>query len=185
LKYLILFLFTVISHQTFSQDSSLPLDSAKNILYSDSGKPELSKTEIYKKAQDWVSKTFGNYENAVTGDNQESGKLLITSYLPIPHSLYEYVRFDLAIECQDHQYVARISKLDGVSTMRSPARLGARANEIITAKEIAVKAETNRKKKSMAEEALQLARADNEGINNAMYNLLGSLKVSITSKEEQ
>lgn len=185
MKYIILFLFTFFAYQTFAQDGLLPLDSEKNILYSDSGKPELSKTEIYKKAQEWVSKTFGNYENAVTGDSQQSGKLLITSYVPVAHSLYEYVRFDLAIECRDNMYVAKISKLDGISTLRSPARLGVRENDMITAKEIAVKTETNRKKKSVAEEALQLAKAGNEAINNAMYNLLGSLKVSVTAKDSR
>ncbi|MEO6287634.1 MAG: DUF4468 domain-containing protein [Dyadobacter sp.] len=184
MKYTILIVLTFLCQQAFSQDGLLPLDGEKNIQYSDLGKPELGKAEIYKKAQEWVSKTFGNYENAVTGSNQESGKLLITSYVPVSHSLYEYLRFDLSIDCQDHQYVAKISKLDGVSTMRSPARLGPRENDIITAKEILVKTETARKKKS-AEEALQVAKADNESINNTMYNLLGSLKVSITSKDGQ
>jgi hypothetical protein len=185
LKYIILFFITFLGHQTFAQDGLLPLDSVKNILYSDSGKPDLRKMEIYKKAQEWVSKTFGNYENAVTGDSLESGKLFITSYVPVSHPQYEYVRFDLAIESEDNMYLAKISKLDGISTLRSPARLGPRENDMITAKEIAVKAETNRKKKSIAEEALRLAKAGNEAINNAMYNLLGSLKVSDTAKDGQ
>jgi hypothetical protein len=162
-----------------AQDGLLPLDAEKKVLYLDSGKPELSKDEIYKKVQEWVGSIFGNYENAVTADNAEIGKLLITSYVPVSNAMYEYIRFDLTIECQDKQYTARITQLDGISTVRSPARLDAKENDMIAAKEITVKTETNRKKKEAAEDALKVAKADNERINTAMFKVLASLKMFV------
>ena len=155
------------------------MDNDKNIYYSDSGKPALSKDEVYKKVQDWVSKTFGNYANAVTFEDPAAGKLRITSYVPLIHAQYGYVRFDLTVDCQDNQYFAKITNLDGVSPVHSPERLTARENEMVKAKEVVVNAENNRKKRAELENELKLLKADNEGINTALYNLLASLKQSV------
>jgi NACalpha-BTF3-like transcription factor len=181
LKNIILIVLLLIGHNSFSQDGLLPLDANKQVVYTDSGKPELSKNEIFKKAQEWVGKTFGNYENAVTFEDPQVGKLVLTSYAPVPSLTYEYVRFDLTIECTDKQYTVRIDQLDGVSAVHSPQRLGAKDNAAIMEKEVAVKTEQNRKKRTEAEEALKNAKSDLEGINNAMYRLLSGLKVSLTS----
>ncbi|NIJ55010.1 DUF4468 domain-containing protein [Dyadobacter arcticus] len=177
MKHIIIsILFLFLTSYSFAQEGLLPLDQEKNIFYSDSGKPSLAKAELYKKVQDWVSKTFGNYENAVAFEDPNSGKLRITSYVPVIHALYGYVRFDLTIECQDNQYFAKITNLDGISTVHSPERLTAKENDDITAKEIIVNAETNKKKQTEMEDQLKILKADNNGINTAMYNLLASLK---------
>ncbi|WP_229208664.1 DUF4468 domain-containing protein [Dyadobacter luticola] len=165
--------------QTFAQDGLLPLDQEKNIYYSDSGKPELSKNELYKKVQEWVSKTFGNYENAVSFEDSVKGVLRVTSYVPLIHSQYGYVRFDLTVESADNQYFAKITNLDGISTLHSPERLTSKENDNITAKEVIVKAENNKKKRAELEQELKVMKAENEGINTALYNLLGSLKRSL------
>lgn len=176
MKHLLLCSLLLASLHTFAQDGKLPLDAKNNISYTDSGKPQLGKTELHQKIRAWVERKFGNAENAITSDDTQAGIILITSYIPVIHSSYQYVRFDLGIQYKDNQYEARITTLDGVSAEHSPVRLNARENDEITAKEQNVKTESNRKKRKEAEEALQAAKADNEGINTSLYNLLGDLK---------
>lgn len=176
LKYITSILLCWICQSAFCQDGLLPVNEQKNIYYSDLGNPKKNKAEIYKAAQDWVSQTFGNYQNAVKQQDPAAGKLLISSYLRVASSVYDYVGFDLTIECEDNHYRAYIEKLDGVSAQHSPVRLSNKDNEAISAKEVAIKKETSRKAKAEAEDALKTARADNEGINKAMYTLLAGLK---------
>ena len=180
LKHLILILFLFVCQKGFSQTGLLPLDAEKNVFYSDSGKPKKSKSEIFKEAQNWISKTFGNYENAVTFEDPQLGKLILTSYAPVSGIAYEYVRFDLTIECKDEQYNVRIDKLDGISTTHSPKRLGTKDNDAVMEKEVSVKTEQTKKKRTEAETALNNAKADIESINNAMYKLMSDLKLSLT-----
>ncbi|MGV3600004.1 MAG: DUF4468 domain-containing protein [Dyadobacter fermentans] len=176
MKHLILFALLTAATHTFAQDGRLPLDSKNNISYTDSGQPKLSKTELHQKVRAWVDKKFGNAENAITSDDTQASIILITSYIPVIHSSYQYVRFDLGVQYKDNQYDARITTLDGVSAEHSPVRLNAKENDDITAKEQIVKTESNRKKRKEAELNLQAAKADNDGINTSLYNLLGDLK---------
>lgn len=176
MKHLILFALLSAATSAFAQDGRLPLDSKNNISYTDSGQPKFSKAELHQKVRGWVEKKFGNAENAITSDDTQAGIILITSYIPVIHSDYQYVRFDLGVQYKDNQYDARITTLDGVSAEHSPVRLNAKENDDITAKEQIIKTESNRKKRKEAEEALQVVKADNDGINTTLYNLLADLK---------
>ncbi len=135
MKHLILFALLSAGTSAFAQDGRLPLDSKNNISYTDSGQPNLRKTELHQKVRGWVEKKFGNVENAITSDDTQAGIILITSYIPVIHSDYQYVRFDLGVQYKDNQYDARITTLDGVSAEHSPVRLNAKENDNITAKE--------------------------------------------------
>lgn len=170
---------------TFAQDGRLPLDPKNSISYTDSGQPQVSKAEFHQKIRKWVEKKFGNAENAITSDDTQAGIVLITSYIPVIHSNYQYVRFDLGIQYKDNQYAARITTLDGVSAEHSPVRLTAKENDNITAKEQIVKTESSRKKRKEAETELQVAKADNDGINTSLYNLLADLKNYITQPKSE
>lgn len=180
LKYVFLFLLLILARAAFSQEGYLPLDETKKVLYTDMGKVDKSKSELYKMAQAWVAGTFGNYENAISSEDANSGKLIITSYVPVITTLYEYVRFDLTIACTDGKYQARLENLDGVSAIRSPAKLGQPNNDAVAAKEMSVKTETSRKKRAEIEQELHGLRADQESINSAMYKLLASLKQAMS-----
>ena len=184
MKKLLLILLLFIGQKGFSQSGLLPLDAQKNVFYSDSGQPKKSKSEIFKEAQNWISKTFGNYENAVTFEDPQLGKLILTSYAPVSSITYEYVRFDLTIECKDQQYNVRIDKLDGISTTHSPVRLGVKDNDAVMEREVAVKTEQSKKKRTEAENNLKNAKADLDGINNAMFKLMSDLKLSLTASAE-
>ncbi len=166
----------------FCQDGFLPLNEQKQVYYSDVANPHKSKAEIYKSAQNWVTHTFGNYENAVTQEDPASGKLTINSYIPVVTSLYNYIRFDLVIDCKDNQYQARIDKLDGISPTRTPIRISSKENDSVLAKEVSIKTETNKKKRTESEQLLQIAKTDNDNINHAIYKLLAGLKEFIKSE---
>lgn len=168
---------------TFAQDCRLPLDSKNNISYTDSGQPKFTSAELHQKLTAWVDKKFGNAQNAITSDDKQAGIILITSYIPVIHSDYQYIRFDLGVQYKDNQYEARITTLDGVSAEHSPVRLSAKENDNIIAKEQIIKTESNRKKRKEAELSLQMAKADNDGINTSLYNLLADLKTYITAPE--
>ncbi|MCF0068864.1 DUF4468 domain-containing protein [Dyadobacter sp. CY261] len=176
MKNLLLFALLSAATHTFAQDGKLPLDAKNNISYTDSGQPKLRKSELHQKIRGWVEKKFGNAENAITSDDTEAGIVLITSYIPVIHSQYQYVRFDLGVQYKDNQYEARITTLDGVSAEHSPVRLNGKENDDIIAKEQTVKTESNRKKRKDAEVELQMSKADNDGISTSLYNLLADLK---------
>jgi hypothetical protein len=184
LKYIALLLLLFSFYNGFGQDGLLPLDKDKNVFYTDMGKVDKSRDAIYKSAQNWISTTFGNYENAIKQDDPQSGKLAISSYVPVSSSVYEFVRFNLAIECQDNQYQVRIDKLDGISRTHSPERIGVKNNDLVASREQAIKTENNRKNRTEAEEALKTAKTDNDAVNTAMFKLLASLKQAITSANE-
>lgn len=176
MKYLNLFLLLLLANFAYSQQGLLPLDEQKQAAYSDKSSPQKAQAILYKTAQDWVTKTFGNYENAVTKQDPATGLLVINTYVPATTKLYDYIRFDLTITCAENHYEARITRLGGTAQHRSPARLGVNENNLVTEKEMSVKTETNRKKRAEAEENLENARTDNEIINAAMYKVLASLK---------
>jgi len=185
LKHLILSLLFLSSFSGFCQNGTLPLDAAKNVSYSDLGNLPKSKDRIYADAQKWVSKTFGNYENAVTLEEPQTGKLVVNSYIPVAHSRYEHIRFDMTISCTEQHFDVKIDKLDGIATMYQPTRIGVKDNDLILAKEMALKTEPNRKKRTIAEESLQRSKSDNDAINKAMYDLLANLKVFLVSESGQ
>ncbi|SDD84311.1 protein of unknown function [Dyadobacter soli] len=185
MKHLLLFALLTAATHTFAQDGRLPLDSKNNISYTDSGQPKSGKAELHQKIRAWVDKKFGNAQNAITSDDTQAGIILITSYIPVIHSDYQYIRFDLGVQYKDNQYEARITTLDGVSALHSPVRLGAKENDNIVAKEQIIKTESNRKKRKDAELALQTAKADNDGINTTLYNLLADLKTYVTGPKAE
>ena len=150
MKYLSLLLLLLVCHSGFCQDGYLPLNEQKQVYYSDVATLHKSKDEIYQSAQKWVSNTFGNYENAVTSEEPQIGKLMINSYIPVITSLYDYIRFDLVFECKDNQYQVRIDKLDGISPVRSPVRISSKENDAVLAKEMVIKTEPIRKKREEA-----------------------------------
>lgn len=170
----------LVSFCSFGQDGYLPLDNQKKIVYSDVATLEKSKNLLFQNAQKWVVKTFGNYENAVASENKQSGKLILKSYTPISSPSFEYLRYTMTVDCEDNKYHVTINELEGISKSQSVTALGKRQNDEILEKEILLKTESSRKKKSIAEETLNQAKTDNDQINQAMYSLLASLKLGMS-----
>ncbi|QRQ99521.1 DUF4468 domain-containing protein [Dyadobacter sandarakinus] len=183
MKYILAFIFFFTGSAGYAQDGVLPLDKDKNVYYSDVAKPDLPKDSIFKKAQEWVVRAFGNYENVVTLEAADAGRIVLTSYAQVLTSKFEYVRYDMTIDCADKLLNIRISNLDGVSTTHSPEKLGVKDNDLITAREQALKIESGRRKKSDIEDEIKALKADNESVNNAMYKLLADLKLYVSEGE--
>jgi len=185
LKYIIITLFAFLYIPAFSQDGFLPVDDKKNVVYSDVGALTNTKEEIYDKAQRWAAMALGNYENLASPEDTKSGKLIMNSYIPLSHSLYDYLRFNVTIECDSNKYQVRVDQLDGTSAVRTPVRFGSKENDAVAEKAMILKTETNRKKRSEAEQNWKNAKADNEGINNAVYRLLAGLKEYMAAGNER
>lgn len=182
-RILVAFLFLIsFSQLSFGQDGYLPLDDKKNAVYSDLGSMEQTKDGLFQNAQKWVVKSFGNYENAVDQEDRAAGKLVIKTYAPISSPSFEYLRFTMTVTCSDNKYLANITDLEGIAKTQTVTRLGQKQNDAILEKSIVVKTETNRKKKTVAENLLNEAKADNENINQVMFGLLTSLKQTMLSK---
>jgi hypothetical protein len=182
--FVVCLFFISISQFSFGQDGYLPLDDKKNAVYSDVGAMEQTKDRLFQNSQKWVVKSFGNYENAVDQEDRAGGKLVIKTYAPISSPSFEYLRFTMTITCSDNKYLASISELEGIAKTQSVTRLGQKQNDAILEKSIVVKTETNRKKKTIAENLLNEAKADNDNINQVMFSLLASLKQAMLLKGE-
>jgi hypothetical protein len=175
-------LLVLIPFCSFGQDGFLPLDSNKKIIYSDVAAVEKSREALFQNAQKWVVKTFGNYENAVIQEDKQSGKLVLKSYSPVSTASFEYLRFTMTIDCQDNKYQVVINDVEGISKSQTVTALGTKQNDEVVEKSILLKTESNRKKKSATEELLNHTKTDNDQINNAMYSLLASLKLSMSAE---
>lgn len=184
-RILVVFLFLIsVSQFSFGQDGYLPLDAKKNAVYSDVGSMEQTKDGLFGNAQKWVVKSFGNYENAVDQEDRAGGKLVVKTYAPISSPSFEYLRFTMTITCSDNKYLASITELEGIAKTQTVTRLGQQQNDAILEKSMVVKTETNRKKKTIAENMLNEAKADNDRVNQVMFSLLASLKQTMLSKGE-
>lgn len=159
----------------------MPLDSQNKIVYTDVATLEKTKDVLYQNVQKWVVKTFGNYENAVVSDDKQSGKLILKSYTPVSSPSFEYLRYTMTVHCEDNKYRVTINDVEGISKSQSVTSLGKKQNDEILEKEILLKTESSRRKKSIAEEALNQAKIDNDQINNVMYGLLASLKLAMSA----
>jgi hypothetical protein len=184
-KYFIVSLLLFIGVNAFGQNGWLPLNERNEVHYADIGKFNTSTATLYRTTQNWISATFGNYENAVAFQDSASGKLVVSSYLPLnEHTLYQYVRFNLTINCDENGYRARIHELDGITPLHTATRISRKENLAVTVKELALKTETSAKKRSAVAREVELLKAGNESINVAMYHLLASLKVYMTENIE-
>jgi hypothetical protein len=181
--HLTFFLFLLIHFCSLGQDSLLPLDSKKKIAYNDVATVEKPREILFQNAQKWVVKTFGNYENAVAQEDKQSGKLVINSYYPVSAAAFEYVRFTMTVDCQDNKYQVMVHDVEGISKSQTVTALGPKQNDEVLEKTILLKTETNHKKKAVAENILKQTMADNDQINNAMYSLMASLKLSMAADD--
>ena len=177
------FLSLLIHFCSFGQDGLLPLDSKKKIVYTDVATVEKSKDILFQNAQKWVVKTFGNYENAVAQEDKQSGKLVINSYFPVSASSFEYLRFIMNVDCQDGKYQVMIHDVEGISKSQTVTALGSKQNDEVLEKTILLKTETSHKKKAAAEKNLKETMTDNDQVNNAMYSLMASLKLSMSADD--
>ncbi|WP_170982934.1 DUF4468 domain-containing protein [Dyadobacter frigoris] len=182
-QFLFVILF-LVSFCSFGQDGYLRLDNQKKIVYTDVATLEKSKDVLFQNAQKWVVKTFGNYENAVASENKQSGKLVLKSYTPLSSPSFEYLRYTMTVDCEDNKYRVTINEVEGISKSQSVTPLGKKQNDEILEKEILLKTESGRKKKSIAEESLNQAKTDNDQINQAMYSLLASLKLVMSADSD-
>lgn len=181
LKYVICISISLLSYSSWAQHQLLPLNQNNEAFYSDHSRAPYPKSELFKKAQSWISKTFGNYQNAVMKEDSVSGILIVNSYLQSSTSTFDHIRFTLILQIKDNYYEAKLEGLEGISKARTPARLGKKENDLVAEKEILFKTETNKKKRAEAKSDLQIAQSDNENVNNIMFQLLGSLKESLSN----
>ena len=124
---------------------------------------------------------MGIIENAVVSDDRQSGKLVLKTYTPVSSPSFEYLRYSMTINCEDNKYRVTINDVEGISKSQTVTALGKKQNDEVLEKEILLKTESGRKKKSVAEAALNQAKTDNDQINQAMYSLLASLKLVMTT----
>ncbi|MCF0058637.1 DUF4468 domain-containing protein [Dyadobacter sp. CY356] len=178
---LLLLILSLVSFRSFGQDGYLPVDNQKKVVYTDVASLEKTKDVLYQNAQKWVVKTFGNYQNVVVSENKQSGKLVLNSYTPVSTPSFEYLRYTLIVDCEDNKYHVTINEVEGISKSQTVTSIGKKQNDEILEKEILLKTESGRKKKSIAEEALKQAKVDNDQINQAMYGLLASLKLAMSA----
>lgn len=179
--HFLLLILSFVSFCCFGQDGYLPLDNQKKIVYTDVATLEKPKDVLFQNAQKWIVKTFGNYQNAVVSENKQAGKLVLNTYTPVSTPSFEYLRYTMTVDCEDNKYRVIINDLEGISKSQTVTSLGKKQNEEILEKEILLKTESGRKRKSIAEESLKQAKIDNDQINQAMYSLLASLKLTMSS----
>lgn len=182
--FVALLILISVSQSGFGQDEFLPLDDKKNAVYSDVGTLEQTQDDLFQNAQKWVAQSFGNYSNAVAQEDRAAGKLVVKTYARVSSPSFEYVRFTMTITCSDNKYLATINELEGIATSQTVTRLGQKQNEDILQKSVILKTETNKKKKTIAGNLLNEAKADNNHVNQVMFSLLASLKQTMLTKPE-
>jgi hypothetical protein len=99
--------------------SSIPLISQKVFPVNETGtieitevfQTELTKDVLYANAQEWITKSFGDYKKVIQFEDELNGKLILKGYsvvqITIPGTKNlkaENILYTITIECRDNKY---------------------------------------------------------------------------------
>lgn len=133
MKKLLLFVFMIptLVHSQIINKQLFPLDKEGNIVFSEVVNINLQKENLYKNAQDWIAKTFGDYKSVIQFEDKENGKLILKGKSDMKYiarySISEYkeqLNYTITIECKDNKYRYKIQDLIIDETYKIGNRIG-------------------------------------------------------------
>lgn len=115
MKYIFTFLLLfiiLIPNTGKSQTQYIPIDPATNkTTYSEIVEVANKKDALYKNAQTWITKSFGDYKSVIQFEDKSEGKLIIKAFSKLEAFLSDRLNYTITIDCKDNKYRCVISDI--------------------------------------------------------------------------
>ncbi|NID09385.1 DUF4468 domain-containing protein [Fibrivirga algicola] len=89
------------------QSVGLPIDSTTGrVSYQQVIQVKNNKASLFKNAQTWVTKSFGDYKSVIQFEDKEAGRLVIKGFSDINDaaSIFSKLKYVITIDCKDDRY---------------------------------------------------------------------------------
>ncbi|MDR1091171.1 MAG: DUF4468 domain-containing protein [Prevotella sp.] len=109
----------------FAQENrlSFPINEDKKEEISEIVEINLAKDKLYSNAQEWITKTFGDYKSVIQLEDPSNGKLIIKGNSKIKYvaqgslgATKEKMNYAITIDCRDNKYRYAISDIEITQT---------------------------------------------------------------------
>lgn len=180
-KIILPIIFTIVTQAAFCQKYILPLDeSGRYAEYTSTVEVNNSKDDLFKNAQSWIAKSFGDYKAVVNLEDKGAGRLIVKGTSSVSMLLYSTIKYTLTIDCRDNKYRVLIDNIlgDGVS------RIGVIENRMLDGYQDEVGKATKPKKIEAAKAKLARWQASNLSMNLKIEALMASLQKAMVGKDE-
>ncbi|GAA4338756.1 hypothetical protein GCM10023149_48970 [Mucilaginibacter gynuensis] len=125
LKFLIfVFCFGLVCNISYAQNDTtalndFPYDSTTGkVEYTITSTNKLSKESMYKNAQTWIAKTFGDYKSVVQLDDKTSGRIILKGKVQDPETTLDMkYAFTLMIDIKAMKFRAKLSDISEIMTI--------------------------------------------------------------------
>lgn len=112
MRRIILILITLAPVSLAAQDLYFPIDkSTDKVTYSTIEEVNKSKEILFKNAQTWVAKSFGDYKSVLQFEDKEAGKLIVKGIADVTSDKNPKIKFTVEIDVKDSKYRAIITDI--------------------------------------------------------------------------
>lgn len=186
MKYVLLLLITLPVLSFAQTGYLLPIDQESGkVIYRDTRDVSNKKEMLFKNAQSWITKSFGDYKSVIQFEDKDAGKLVIKGWAGVEHVLYSRIQFRVTIDVKDNKYRCVIEDIKQADKMSDDITMDV-SNVMAQAMarkrdSLITEIKTVEKEKAKRDLEIQLKRANawvslNTQINDIMAGLLASLE---------
>ncbi len=115
----------VLAQQTVSgiEEMTFPVGENGNEEISEIVEISMTKNKLYSNAQEWITRTFGDYKSVIQFEDPQNGRLIIKGLSRINYVeqnqlgiIKEKMNYTITIDCKDHKYRYIISDINIISS---------------------------------------------------------------------
>lgn len=122
LSLVIILAIPAVSNLAAAQTVQLPKSAEGKVTFEQIVESELTKDALYKSAQTWITRTFGDYKTVVQFEDKEAGRIILKGISKLEQLLYTDFKFVITIDTKAQKYRAVLTDLEiGVDHLDSPA----------------------------------------------------------------
>nr|WP_298935670.1 DUF4468 domain-containing protein [uncultured Dyadobacter sp.] len=121
LSFVVALVMPVVPSLVTAQSVELPKSADGKVTFEQIAESELSKDALYKNAQTWITRTFGDYKTVVQFEDKEAGRVILKGISKLEQLLYTDFRFAITIDTKAKKYRAVLTDLEiGVDHLDAP-----------------------------------------------------------------
>ncbi|WP_247235404.1 DUF4468 domain-containing protein [Telluribacter sp. SYSU D00476] len=103
----------MFSYISYAQDAVLPTDSSTGeVIYTEVVEVENSKETLFKNAQKWIAKSYGDYKSVIQLEDKDRGRLIFKGISDIDRGLFKHIRYVVTIDVKDNAYRCKIANIE-------------------------------------------------------------------------
>lgn len=126
MKKIVCFLLLAIVIHSYGQIVEFPINENGEVEFSEVVETNLSSSQMYSNAKEWVARSYADYKSVVQFDDQENFKLIIKGIndVYVYHDLSDIkmndqLEYTITIECKEKKYRYRFNDIRIIRTVSS------------------------------------------------------------------